>query len=151
MSEGGLMFRRRTNVSGLRRPISYLSDRTRRLVLRVAILSAFFLGIPAFVCAQSQETQNPLFPGAQAEPPEQPAQTSPGSIPVPQRQPVVTPRITNVTPAQEIAEQGQGLKKKPPKTEAEVQAEPDLEFQQFAENSLGIKLPIFGQNLFENV
>src|SRR5258708_10878897 len=138
MREGGLMFRRRTNVSGLRRPISYLSDRTRRLVLRVAILSAFFLGIPAFVCAQSQETQNPLFPGAQAEPPEQPAQTSPGSIPVPQRQPVVTPRITNVTTAQEIAAQGQGLKTKPPKTQADGRSDPDLQVRQLAENALGL-------------
>jgi protein involved in polysaccharide export with SLBB domain len=130
------------------RPFSLFCRSSRSFVLRLSLMLVIFLCIPAFVLAQSEETQNPLFPGAQAE---QPAQASPGSVPMPQRQPVITPRITNVTPAQEIAEQGQGLKKKPPKTEAEVQAEPDLEFQQFTENSLGIKLPIFGQNLFENV
>ncbi len=148
MSEVSLMLRRRSKIFGLRRPIAYLSDGARGVVLRVAILIALFLGIPTSVLAQSQETQNPLLPGEQAE---QPVQTSPVSVPMPQRQPVITPRITNVTPAQEIAEQGQGLKKKPPQTEPAVQLEPDLEFQQFAENSLGIKLPIFGQNLFENV
>ncbi|HEY6351149.1 MAG TPA: SLBB domain-containing protein [Candidatus Angelobacter sp.] len=30
-------------------------------------------------------------------------------------------------------------------------SEPDIEFQQFVANSLGYRLPIFGQNLFENV
>lgn len=29
--------------------------------------------------------------------------------------------------------------------------EPDIEFQQFVANSLGYRLPVFGQNLFENV
>jgi protein involved in polysaccharide export with SLBB domain len=130
------------------RPFSPCCRSSRSFVLRLSLMLVIFLCIPAFALAQSEETQNPLLPGEQAE---QPVQTSPGSIPMPQRQPVTTPRITNVTPAQEIAEQGQGLKKKPPQTEPAVQPEPDLEFQQFAENSLGIKLPIFGQNLFENV
>jgi polysaccharide export outer membrane protein len=148
MSEISLILRRHTKVFGLGRPIPYLSKGARDLVLRAAILIALFLGIPAFVMAQSEETQNPLLPGAQAQPPEQ---TSPGSTPIPLKRPVTTPQITNVTPAQEIAEQGQSLKKKPPQTEPEVQPEPDLEFQRFVESSLGVKLPIFGQNLFENV
>ncbi|HEY6250736.1 MAG TPA: SLBB domain-containing protein [Candidatus Angelobacter sp.] len=32
-----------------------------------------------------------------------------------------------------------------------IPPEPDIEFQQFVANSLGYRLPIFGQNLFENV
>src|SRR6266851_4968713 len=78
MSEVSLMLRRHTKVFGLRRPIPYLSDGARGVVLRVAILIALFLGIPTFVLAQSTETQNPLLPGEQAE---QPVQTSPVSVP----------------------------------------------------------------------
>jgi polysaccharide biosynthesis/export protein len=62
--------------------------------------------------------------------------------------------ITNVPPGQDLADyrrekdaerQAQALPKATPA------AEPDLEFQDFVFSSLGIKLPLFGQNLFENV
>jgi polysaccharide export outer membrane protein len=143
-----LMLRRRTKVVDLERPISYLSDGASDLILRIAILIAFFLGIPAIALAQSEETQNPQLPGGQAE---QPGQTSPGAVPMPLKRPITTPQITNVTPAQEIAEQRNSLKKNPPQPEPPLPPEPDLEFQEFVATSLGIKLPIFGQNLFENV
>lgn len=104
-----------------------------------------FLCIPAFALAQSEEMQNPQSQTGQAEP------SSTGSVPMPLKRPVTTPQITNVTPAQEIAEQGKNSKKNPPQLEQQLPPEPDLEFQDFVANSLGIKLPIFGQNLFENV
>ena len=148
MNEVSLMLRRSTKVFVLRRPIPDCSDGARGLVLRVAILIALFLGIPAFVLAQSEETTNPQSQAGQAE---QPEQTSPGSVPMPLKRPITTPQITNVTPAQDAKEQGKGLQKKPPQTEPALQPEQDLEFQQFVEDSLGIKLPVFGQNLFENV
>jgi len=148
MSEVSLMLRRYSKVFGLGRPISYLSDGARDLIIRAAILIAFFLGVPAFALAQSEETQNPQTQAGQAE---QPGQTTPGSVPMPLKRPITTPQITNVTPAQEIAEQGKSLQKKLSQPEPPLPPEPDLEFQQFVENSLGIKLPIFGQNLFENV
>jgi polysaccharide export outer membrane protein len=125
-----------------------LARRTGALVLRWVFIFAISFCVPAFTLAQSDVPQDQQLPAGQTE---QSGQTSPGSLPTPLRQQVTTPRITNVTPAQEIAEQGLGLKNKPPQTESAVQPEPDLEFQQFAENSLGIKLPVFGQNLFENV
>ena len=148
MSEVSLMLRRYSKVFGLGRPISYLSDGARDLIIRAAILIAFFLGVPAFALAQSEETQNPQTQAGQAE---RPGQTTPGSVPMPLKRPITTPQITNVTPAQEIAEQGKSLQKKLSQPEPPLPPEPDLEFQQFVENSLGIKLPIFGQNLFENV
>jgi protein involved in polysaccharide export with SLBB domain len=145
MNGVGLMLRRRTKVFDLERPISYLSDDARDLILRIAILIAFFLGIPAFVLAQSEETQNPQTQAGQAE------QPSTGAVPMPLKRPITTPQITNVTPAQEIAEQRNSLKKNAPQPEPPLPPEPDLEFQEFVATSLGIKLPIFGQNLFENV
>ena len=108
MSEVSLMLRRRTKVFGLGRPISYLSNGARDLILRIAVLIAFFLGIPAFVLAQSEETQNPQTQAGQAE------QPSTGAGPMPLKRPITTPQITNVTPAQEIAEQRNNLKKNPP-------------------------------------
>jgi protein involved in polysaccharide export with SLBB domain len=145
MREVSLMLRRHTKIFGLGRPISYLSDGARDLILRIAILMAFFLGIPAFVLAQSEETQNPQTQAGQAE------QPSPGAVPMPLKHPITTPQITNVTPAQEIAEQRNSLKKNAPQLEPPLPPELDLEFQEFVATSLGIKLPIFGQNLFENV
>jgi polysaccharide biosynthesis/export protein len=114
-------------------------------VLRWTFILAIFFCVPAFTPAQSDVPQDQQSQAGQAD------QSAPSSVTMPLKRPVTTPQITNMTPAQEIAEQGQNLQKKPPKTEQELQHEPDLEFQQFVENSLGIKLPVFGQNLFENV
>jgi len=122
-----------------------LGGRLGAFVLRWTFLLAILLCVSASTFAQSDLPQDQQSAAGQAE------QAAPSSVTMPLKRPVSTPQITNMTPAQEIAEQGQTLQKKPPKTESELQPEPDLEFQQFVENSLGIKLPVFGQNLFENV
>jgi polysaccharide export outer membrane protein len=125
-----------------------LGGRIGAIVLRWTFLLVIFFCVSATTFAQSDVPQDQQSPAGQAE---QPGQAAPSSVTMPLKRPVITPQITNMTPAQEIAEQGQNLQKKPPKTETELQPEPDLEFQQFVENSLGIKLPVFGQNLFQNV
>ncbi len=65
------------------------------------------------------------------------------------------PHITNAPRSQEPAEAEKKDKGRPEgnaeKAEPSPAAEPDLEFQVFVATSLGRKLPIFGQNLFENV
>jgi polysaccharide biosynthesis/export protein len=130
------------------RAFSSFCRSSRSFVLRLSLMLVIFLCIPAFALAQSEEAQNPQLPAGQRE---QPEQTLPDSVPMPLKRPVTAPQITNVTPAQEIAEQGRNSKKNPPQLEQQLPPEPDLEFQDFVANSLGIKLPIFGQNLFENV
>lgn len=76
--------------------------------------------------------------------------TSPGpgealKIPVIENRPV-----TNLTP-EELGDQEKNLQKAEPQLPVVARPEPDLEFQDFAFVSLGIRLPIFGYNLFENV
>jgi polysaccharide biosynthesis/export protein len=62
--------------------------------------------------------------------------------------------ITNVPPGQDLADYQRELEAQ---RQAQVQpkpvavVEPDLEFQEFVASSLGMKLPVFGQSLFENV
>ena len=58
--------------------------------------------------------------------------------------------VTNLTP-EELADQEKNLQKTAPQLPVVARAEPDLEFQDFAFVSLGIRLPVFGYNLFENV
>jgi polysaccharide export outer membrane protein len=144
----GLMHWRDSRVFDCEDPYSYFCHKNRNLFLRLAVVLTIFSCIPVLAFAQSEETQNPQSQTGQTE---QPGQTTTGSVPMPLKRPITTPQITNVTPAQEIAEQRNNLRKNPPNLEPALPPEPDLEFQQFVENSLGIKLPVFGQNLFENV
>lgn len=63
----------------------------------------------------------------------------------------VPPTISNASPGQEQAEsqrERQLQRQMPSPTPA---PEPDLDFQEFVASSLGTKLPIFGQALFESV
>jgi polysaccharide export outer membrane protein len=125
-----------------------LGRRIGAFVSRWTFLLTIFFCAPAFALAQSDVPQDQQSPAGQTE---QTGQTSTGSVPMPLKRPITTPQITNVTPAQEIAEQGKNSKKNLLPPEPPLPPEPDLEFQEFVANSLGIKLPIFGQNLFENV
>jgi len=125
-----------------------LLKRAGGIGLRSTFLLTIFFCIPVLVSAQSEETQNSQSPTGQVE---QPGQAAPSSVTMPLKRPITTPQITNMTPAQEIAEQGASSKKSALQPETTVSTEPDLEFQVFVESSLGIKLPVYGQNLFENV
>lgn len=62
--------------------------------------------------------------------------------------------ITNVPPGQDLADYQRELdaeRQSRAQPKPTPPAEADLEFQDFVYSSLGIKLPIFGQSLFENV
>jgi protein involved in polysaccharide export with SLBB domain len=119
-------------------------DRARnKSLLKTAAVLVILFCVPCITPAQSQsqETQNPQS---------QSGQTEAAPVPVAQPSPVGRPHITNVSPTQELAEQG----KTSQRNSAQLglfPPEPDTEFQQFVANSLGIELPYFGQNLFENV
>jgi polysaccharide biosynthesis/export protein len=83
-------------------------------------------------------------------------QSSGGSLPNLQGNPLRNEPapITNVPPGQDLADYQRELEaerqaRNQPK--AGLAAEPDLEFQEFVFSSLAIKLPVFGQNLFDNV
>jgi polysaccharide biosynthesis/export protein len=111
-----------------------------------------------FLAAASSPVQAAIPPTPQSSS-EQPQQTQEptgsssetGQRPIQYPQNRVNPtQITNVSPAQEGRDQqkdsigmGRPLPPLPP--------EPDLEFQEFVASSLGIKLSVFGQNLFQNV
>lgn len=125
-----------------------------RLLVKQAVRKALLPLVVLFVVqangwGQAPDTQDQTqnqTPQSQAGQPQQGT-----SLPPIQRSPLGRPFITNITPAQELAEQGKNLGKNSIKPEVTVPPEPDTEFQEFVANSLGIKLPIFGQNLFENV
>jgi polysaccharide biosynthesis/export protein len=112
------------------------------------MLFSIFVSIPVFASGQSDDPQNQEPQTGLAG---QTGETSNSQLPMPLKRPITTPQITNITPAQEMAEQGKNSKKNLPELPPAFPPEPDLEFQEFVANSLGIKLPIFGQNLFENV
>ncbi|MFI5420452.1 MAG: SLBB domain-containing protein, partial [Nitrososphaerales archaeon] len=67
----------------------------------------------------------------------------------PIRKPTTPPQITNMAAGQEVTDQRKPQDKSQPSRT--LPPEPDTEFQVFIEDSLRLKLPIFGQNLFENV
>jgi polysaccharide biosynthesis/export protein len=100
--------------------------------------------------------QNSLAQVASPTPDQTTGQSSGGSLPSLQGGQIRNEPapITNVPPGQDLADyqrerdaerQARALPKATPA------AEPDLEFQDFVFSSLGIKVPLFGQNLFENV
>lgn len=112
----------------------------QQIVAWRAFALASFLCVPLFLGAQtgildsqSQSSQNPLN------------QQQPGSrvpFPVIPERPKVN--ITNTPGSLETP----GVNQLP---NVALPLEPDIEFQQFVAASLGYNLPIFGQNLFENV
>jgi protein involved in polysaccharide export with SLBB domain len=120
-----------------------------------------FLTVAA--CGVAQTTGDPLFPplAGQVQQNQQGPSQSSGST---QAFPLPTTRvdpttITNVYPGQENADrqrelqlqqwqQQQGLYRMATPTPT---PEPDIEFQDFVADSLGTRLTIFGQNMFEKV
>lgn len=84
-------------------------------------------------------------------------QSSGGSSPNMQSTPLRNeppPPITNVAPGQDLADYQRELdaeRQSRAQPKPTPLAEPDLEFQDFVYSSLGIKLPVFGQSLFESV
>src|ERR1700730_16928905 len=146
----GLM-RRIIRASEYRHPFSYIALSGRDLVLRLIILFAIFTSISAFALAQSDQSDQLQGQDAQTGQTDQTPQTPRSQLPIPLKRPITTPQITNVAPVEATAEQGKDSKKNSIQLEPSLPPEPDLEFQEFVASSLGIKLPIFGQNLFENV
>lgn len=119
------------------------------------------IALPKFVClafiavvpllAAGQTTANP-FAQPQATPESQEPQTAPGAGQIPQLLRRSNPVISNVAPGQDLAEDQQQFRALPtPTPQLASTPEPDIEFQDFVNVSLGTKLPIFGYNLFENV
>jgi polysaccharide export outer membrane protein len=138
-------------ASECRYPSSHISFSGRDLVLRLIILLAIFMSISAFASAQSDQSNELQGQEPQTGQAAQQGQTSSSPLPMPLKRPITTPQITNVAPVEATTEQGKDSKKNSVQPEPLLPPEPDLEFQEFVANSLGIKLSIFGQNLFENV
>lgn len=124
----------------------------------------FVVAISCWTAAQSLGSPYPQLPSDQQQqlpdnqqlPDQQTGGSSsaPGQFPQLQTRP--NPTITNVSPAQEAADQQKDLRAQ---QIAERNANPtpsptpesDTEFQEFVANSLGKKLYIFGHNLFQKV
>ena len=131
-------------ADGCTHDFSYFGRAGYKSILIAAAVLALVLCIPAIVAAQSQpqETQNPQSQSGQSEA---------APVPTVQPGPLGRPHITNVSPTQELTEQGKNAQRNLLQPELPLPPEPDTEFQEFVTGSLGIKLPFFGQNLFENV
>ncbi len=127
-------------------------------------LSLIFAFCGATQTAAAQTASDPLQPLQQPSGIPTQSQSLPGSgssssglgqtpVLLPGRSDV--PTISNVPPGQdqldsqwELQRQQQRMYLRPTPTPT---PEPDIEFQQFLASSLGTSLPIFGQNLFDNV
>lgn len=115
----------------------------------------FFLIVSVWAIGQTPSNPFPQLPSQQTGD-SQDRSSSPilGQVPLQLPTRGESTNITNVTPEQEAAEAErdfqaqQSALARPSSTPT---PEPDIEFQHFVLSSLGIKLPIFGQNLFENV
>lgn len=112
-------------------------ERQKIVALRALALAGFLL-VPLLLGAQildTQSSQNPQQGGSQGS----------RAIPFPTVPEMPRVNITNVPgePGQQPSINQQLPVILPP--------EPDIEFQQFVNASLGYDLPIFGQNLFQNV
>jgi protein involved in polysaccharide export with SLBB domain len=141
MHESNLICRKRFTLSSSEFPLLYPCRKGRETIPRLTAAIVAFLCIGGVAWAQTAEAPNQQ-PQTEQQRPE---------IPFPQTRPLNVPRITNTTPAQESLEQAKGLQKNLLQPGALLPPEPDLEFQEFVASSLGAKLPIFGQTLFENV
>ena len=106
----------------------------RAFALASLLIFPLFLGAQTGILdTQSQGSQNPLNP-------QQSGSRTPFPV-IPERPKV---NITNIPGSPEAS----GVNQLP---NVALPPEPDIEFQQFVASSLGYNLPIFGQNLFENV
>src|SRR5258708_5264827 len=141
MHELNLICQKRLSLSSSEFPLLYLCRKGREIIPRLTAAIVAFLWIGAVAWAQTAEAPTPQQQTEQPRP----------EIPFPQTRPINIPRITNTTPAQERLEQEKGLQKSLLQPGAVLPPEPDLEFQEFVASSLGARLPIFGQTLFENV
>src|SRR6266849_363536 len=152
MHESNLMRRKRLTLSSSEFPLLYLCRKSREIIPRLTAAIVAFLCICGVAWTQTTD-----IPVQQQQSEQQRPET-----PFPQTRPLGIPRITNVTPAQERLEQDRSSQKTVCYRGGEVvdclselvrplPPEPDLEFQEFVASSLGAKLPIFGQTLFENV
>ena len=135
------MVLRTGRISSCTHNLTYLGRAIGRPLFRSAIVLVLLNCIPAITTAQSQDPQNPQSQTGES-------QATP--VPVVQPSPLGRPHITNVSPTQELTEQGKTSQRNSAQA-AMLPPEPDTEFQQFVANTLGIELPFFGQNLFENV
>jgi protein involved in polysaccharide export with SLBB domain len=151
MHESNLICPKRLTPDGSEFPLLYLCRRRRRIIPRLTPAIVTLLCIGGVGWAQTAEAPNQQ-PQTEQQRPE---------APFPQTRPLSIPRITNTTPAQERLEQARSPQKMLCYRGGEVVdcpsellrplPEPDLEFQEFVASSLGTRLPIFGQTLFENV
>jgi len=107
----------------------------------MALCFSFCLAAPA--SAGLKNTQDQQSQAGQS------GQSTATQLPPPLKSPAIPPQITNIGPGQESADQGKAPNKNQPVPP--LPPEPDTEFQIFIDSSLKMKLPIFGQNLFENV
>ena len=130
-------------ADGCKYSSSYLDRAKCRFILKLAAVLTLLFCVPTITTAQSQsqETQNPQSQTGES-------QATP--LPTVQPNPLGRPHITNVSPTQELTEQAKSAQRNSAQA-ALLPPEPDTEFQQFVANTLGIELPFFGQNLFENV
>lgn len=139
-----LMAWRTGEISGCTYNYSCFRQTRSKSLLKTAAISALLYCVPCIAIgqSQSQDPQNPQSQSGQTE-----------AAPVPTVQPGVLgrPHITNVSPTQELTEQGRTLQRNQLQPPLPLPPEPDTEFQEFIASSLGIKLPFLGQNLFENV
>lgn len=111
----------------------------------LVVLSALSVARAQFGSADSTQ-QNPLNPQNQTGQQSQPQQGTQGQGPplgmVPERSKVnISNRPTDLLQEQQEA----------PIVQLTLPLEPDIEYQEYVASSLGYRLPIFGQNLFENV
>ena len=150
MCKVGLMRRRMIRTCEYSHRLPYFSCIGKVSVSRLMILFSIFASLPAIASAQVDESQNQAPQTGLGQEGQLPSQTPNSQLPMPLKRPITTPQITNIPPFQATAEQGGTSNKNSPQPEP-LAPEPDLEFQEFVASSLGIKLPIFGQNLFENV
>ena len=130
-----------------------------RRITHILVTAFFFTSLLRCSVSYAQTPELPSgqstqSPGSSTPNPENTTQnpSNPNVQPL-QLPPVLNPPITNISPAQELADQEKNrtapLSVNVPR--ALPNGEPDIEFQEFVTFSLGKRLPIFGHNLFEGV
>ena len=141
MVQSNPKWEKRFRALGFQHLFRYLLHGDKDINRRLPIISILLFCSCGLVWAQGTEAP---IPQSQGQSP---------NIQFPQNRPITSPHITNITPGQELSEQAKSLQRNwpPPQPPPPLPPEPDLEFQEFVANSLGSKLPVFGQNLFENV
>jgi polysaccharide export outer membrane protein len=137
---------RNVSVCGCKRKAAFPSpgDRASLAYLLSSVMAiCFWMAIPEYASARTTAIQDQQSQAGQT------GQSTGTQQPPPLKPPGTPPQITNMGPAQENQDQ------RAPQNKNQIgqllPSEPDTEFQAFIKNSLKVKLPIFGQNLFENV